>query len=185
MAKLMMEDGSVLSNLSDIARELAPLGIRLAHWPVSKDAKVQELLGKPALSDGEKEEVLVSCDQYFNQLKASDGYETRDLIVLHPGIPNLDQLLAKFEKCHTHADPEVRYIVDGEGVFGFVRPDGSQVELLIEPEEYINVPAGSEHWFHMTEKKRIKAVRYFVDNSGWTPEYTSTEVRFNKAAAAT
>jgi 1,2-dihydroxy-3-keto-5-methylthiopentene dioxygenase len=43
----------------------------------------------------------------------------------------LNTLLSKFNRCHTHADDEVRYIIDGEGVFGFVRPDGSQVELTI------------------------------------------------------
>ena len=31
--------------------------------------------------------------------------------------------------CDTHADDEVRYIIEGEGIFGFVRPDGTQVEL--------------------------------------------------------
>ena len=49
-----------------------------------------------------------------------------DLIVLHDAIPNLDQALAKFKPAHTHDDDEVRYIVDGEGVFGFTMPDGVQ-----------------------------------------------------------
>jgi 1,2-dihydroxy-3-keto-5-methylthiopentene dioxygenase len=97
---------------------------------------------------------------------------------LHPETPNLDTLLSKFERCHTHADDEVRYIIDGEGVFGFVRPDGSQVELTVQAEEYINVPAGTEHWFHLTDYKRIKAIRYFSGTEGWVPEYTDTEINF-------
>ncbi len=100
------------------------------------------------------------------------------MIVLNPQTPNLNTLLAKFERCHTHADDEVRYIIDGEGVFGFVLPDGKQVELTVQPEEYVNVPAGTEHWFHLTPKKRIKAVRYFTTTEGWLPQYTDTTIRF-------
>jgi 1,2-dihydroxy-3-keto-5-methylthiopentene dioxygenase len=124
--------------------------------------------------------VLVLLDHTFQQLRESLGYQSRDLIVLHPDVPGLDELLAKFERCHTHADDEVRYIVDGEGVFGFVLPDGSQVELLVEPGEYVNVPMGTEHWFHLTKRKRIKAIRYFVDTTGWTPEYTGTPIAMGR-----
>jgi 1,2-dihydroxy-3-keto-5-methylthiopentene dioxygenase len=73
--------------------------------------------------------------------------------------------------------------VDGEGIFGFVCPDKTQMELTIQPEEYINVPAGTEHWFYLTPLRRIKAVRYFVDTSGWTPEYTDTALRMQAVAA--
>ncbi len=135
------------------------------------------MLAKDALSDTEKEQVLQGLDRYFQQLKETAGYQSRDLIVLHPDIPNLDALLAKFDKCHTHADDEVRYIVAGEGVFGFVRPDGSQVEVTVKPEEFINVPANTEHWFYLTPTRKIKAVRYFTSTEGWTPQYTGTEIR--------
>jgi 1,2-dihydroxy-3-keto-5-methylthiopentene dioxygenase len=58
-----------------------------------------------------------------------------------------------------------------------VRPDGSQVELTVKAEEYVNVPAYTEHWFYLTETRRIKAIRYFSATEGWTPEYTDTEIR--------
>jgi 1,2-dihydroxy-3-keto-5-methylthiopentene dioxygenase len=178
MAILRLEDGTTYTQLEDISRELASLKVQLNYWSVGDDAKVRKLLAKEALNEDEKEQVLQALDGYFEQLKRDWGYQSRDLIVLHPNIPNLDALLAKFESCHTHADDEVRYIIDGEGVFGFVRPDGSQVELTIQPEEYINVPAGTEHWFHLSDRKRIKAVRYFVTTEGWVPEYTGTSIRF-------
>src|SRR5262245_11488703 len=123
MAKLRRDDGVVWTELSDIQRELAPLGIRLSDWPTGD----VPLLRKETLDDAEKGQVLAALDHYFEKLKASDGYQTRDLIVLHQAVPKLDEMLAKFDRCHTHDDVEVRYIVDGEGIFGFVRPDGSQV----------------------------------------------------------
>ncbi|MBE9028430.1 cupin domain-containing protein [filamentous cyanobacterium LEGE 11480] len=183
MASLRLENGTTLTDLAAIAPELAPLNIQLSHWAVGDDATVQELLQKAALGDEEKEQVLVGVDRYFEQMKAEAGYTSRDLIVIHPEVPGLDVMLAKFDKIHTHADDEVRYIVEGEGIFGFVRPDGSQVELTVQAEEYINVPAGTEHWFYLTAAKRIKAVRYFIGTDGWVPEYTGTAIAFRDSAA--
>ncbi|MGL5874436.1 MAG: 1,2-dihydroxy-3-keto-5-methylthiopentene dioxygenase [Xenococcaceae cyanobacterium] len=179
MAILSLENGTTYTELEAIAMELANLKVQLNRWRVSDDRAVHQLIAKDSLNDEEKETVLKSLDNYFEQLKATEGYQSRDLIVLHPDMPNLDNLLAKFIACHTHADDEVRYIIDGEAVFGFVRPDGSQVELTIQPEEYINVPAGTEHWFHLTDSKRVKAVRYFITTEGWIPEYTGTTIRLN------
>jgi 1,2-dihydroxy-3-keto-5-methylthiopentene dioxygenase len=182
MAILKLEDGTLLTNLDEIAQELAPLGIQLNHWWVGDNYHVRSLLAKDKLDDDEKEQVLQGLDGYFEELKRNAGYQSRDLIVIHPGVPNLDAMLAKFDSVHTHADDEVRYIVDGEGIFGFVRPDASQVELTVQAEEYINVPAGTEHWFYLTPNRRIKAVRYFIGTDGWVPEYTGKEIRFRQTA---
>ncbi|MBE9016571.1 acireductone dioxygenase, partial [Chroococcidiopsidales cyanobacterium LEGE 13417] len=51
-------------------------------------------------------------------------------------------------------------------------------------EEYINVPAGTEHWFYLTTARRVKAVRYFIDTTGWVPQYTGKEIRFRQSASA-
>ena len=177
MAILRREDGTAYTDLEAIEHELAPLKLVLNQWPV-EEITAKPLLAKASLSEAEKEELLKSLDHYFAQLQQEAGYQSRDLIVLNPETPNLDSLLAKFATCHTHADDEVRYIIDGEGVFGFVLPDGSQVELTVQAEEYINVPAGTEHWFHLTPMKRVKAVRYFSGTVGWVPEYTGTPIRF-------
>lgn len=179
MAVLLLENGENHTQIEDIQNILAPLNVHLNYWSVGDNPTTLELLAKASLDDIEKEQVLQSLDSYFEQLKAEQGYHSRDLIVLHPSLPNLDALLSKFELCHTHADDEVRYVIDGEGVFGFVAPDGSQMELTVQAQEYINVPAGAEHWFHLTEKRRIKAVRYFSGTEGWIPEYTGTKIRFN------
>ncbi|BAY49511.1 acireductone dioxygenase ARD [Scytonema sp. HK-05] len=183
MAILQLEDGTRHTDLQDISRELAPLNIQLNRWAVGDSQQLRQLLAQDSLNEDEKEQILKSLDGYFEQLQQTAGYQTRDFIVLHPGIPNLDALLTKFEKIHTHSEDEVRYIVDGEGIFGFVRPDGTQVELTVQPEEYINVPAGTEHWFYLTPARRIKAVRYFTGTEGWAPEYTGTEIRTRQAVA--
>ncbi|HEY9797755.1 MAG TPA: hypothetical protein V6D30_19130, partial [Leptolyngbyaceae cyanobacterium] len=159
-----------------------PLNVQLNRWSVGDNPEIHRLLAKDALSDEEKEQVLQALDSYFEELKASAGYQFRDLIVLHPDVANINALLSKFDPCHYHTDAEVRYIVAGEGIFGFVRPDGSQVELTVQAQEYINVPENTEHWFYLTPSQRIKAVRYFTTTEGWLPEYTGTEKRFRTAA---
>jgi 1,2-dihydroxy-3-keto-5-methylthiopentene dioxygenase len=183
MAILRLTDGTEYHDLVDIDRELAPLNIQLQQWPVGNNPQLLAILNQQQLSTADQNSVLSYLDHYFEQLQAK-GYQSRDLIAIHAALPGLDEMLAKFDRCHTHADDEVRYIVAGEGVFGFVRPDKSQVELTVQAAEYINVPAGTEHWFYLTPSRRVIAIRYFIDTSGWTPEYTDTPILFRTALAA-
>ena len=176
MAILQLEDGTIYTEMSDISPELAALNVKIDRWNID-DPQTRSLLSHETLEEAEKEQVLVALDGYFEQLQRSAGYQSRDLIVLHPAVPNLEVMLAKFDRIHTHDDDEVRYVVDGEGIFGFVRPDGSQVKLTVQSQEYINVPAGTEHWFELNPSRRIKAVRYFSGTEGWVPVYTGTPIR--------
>ena len=177
MALLELETGARLTSLAEIQSQLAALRVGLEVWPV--DARSSgELLAQPSLNDEEKERVLTALDHRFEQLKTLAGYHSRDLIVLHPLTPGLDDVLSKFNRVHFHADDEVRYIVDGEGVFGFVRPDEAQVQLTVEAGEYIRVPARTRHWFRLTARRRIKAVRYFSGTEGWVPQYLDLAIRF-------
>jgi 1,2-dihydroxy-3-keto-5-methylthiopentene dioxygenase len=177
MAHLKLQDGSTYTELSDIRQKLAPLSIELSHWPIEKTEKVGALLQADTLSDQQKEDLLKELDNRFLEQKAKYGYQTRDLVVLHAQVPKLEEMLKIFDKCHKHSDDEVRYIVDGSGIFGFCMPDGSQALLTVEAEEYIRVPADTEHWFVLDNKRRIKAVRYFTSKEGWVAHYTGTPVK--------
>ncbi|MBF2025585.1 MAG: cupin domain-containing protein [Oscillatoriales cyanobacterium C42_A2020_001] len=178
MATLRLENGAILTDADAIADELAPLNIQLNQWTLGDNPALQNLLVQEQLHEIEKAQVLAALEHYFEQLQQTGNYASRDLIVLHPQVPNLAELLAKFDRPHTHSDDEVRYILDGEGVFGFIRPDGSQIELTVTATDYINVPAGTEHWFYLTPQRRIKAIRYFSGTEGWVPRYTETAIRF-------
>jgi 1,2-dihydroxy-3-keto-5-methylthiopentene dioxygenase len=182
MAILQLENGTTYQQINDINSELAPLNIQIQRWPVGENLQLSILLAQDQLDEEEKAVILEYLDRYFQQLQATSGYQSRDLMFFHPQLPELDQLLAKFGRAHTHNHDEVRYVIAGAGIFGFVRPDGSQVELTVHAEEYINIPAGTEHWFYLTTYRTIKAVRYFIDTNGWTPAYTETPIRFQKRA---
>jgi len=178
MARMIFPDGKENSDLSFIQARLGKLGITLKRWPAPEDNRARALLDQQALNDAEKEELLKSVDNRFEELKRDKGYATRDMVVIHEAIPGLADMLAKFDKIHLHTDDEVRYILAGKGYFGFVEPDGKQFLLEVAAGDYINVPANAEHWFEMKDSKRIKAVRYFIDTKGWTPVYTQRAMLF-------
>lgn len=179
MARIIYPDGSEVTDLETISSTLAEIGVALKRWELPEDSETQSLLKKPALDDAEKENVLKSVDHRFETLKKDQGYTTRDLIVLHENIPGLDDILAKFVDIHYHTDDEVRYIVAGKGYFGFVDKNDQQYMVEVVAGDYINVPANAEHWFVLGDSPRIKAVRYFIDTTGWTPVYTQRKPKFN------
>jgi hypothetical protein len=49
------------------------------------------------------------------ELKRSGGYVTADVIDVSPETPNLEVMLAKFNREHWHDEDEVRFIIHGPG----------------------------------------------------------------------
>ena len=178
MARIIAPNGTEITDFAAICARLARLGIALNRWPAPADARAQALLEQKSLNDVEKEELLGFVQHRFDELTRAHGYSARDMVVIHEDIPGLDAMLAKFDKIHYHTDDEVRYVLAGRGYFGFVEPNGEQFLLEVAASDYINVPANTEHWFEMKDSKRIKAVRYFIDSSGWSPVYTERPMRF-------
>lgn len=183
MARMIFPNGTETGELNLIQARLARLGIALRRWPVPDEAPARALLEQQALSDPEKEVLLKSVDHRFEELQREKGYTTRDLVVIHEAIPGLADLLGKFARIHLHTDDEVRYILAGRGYFGFVEPDDGQFLLEVAAGDYLNVPADTEHWFEMRDSARIKAVRYFIDTSGWAPVYTGRSREIAETAA--
>jgi 1,2-dihydroxy-3-keto-5-methylthiopentene dioxygenase len=183
MAKLKLENNTVITDLETIQKAVSPLGIELSHWPIKLSAekadKIMPLLRADTLTEDQKETLLQAIDDRFFEQKRLYGYQARDLVVLHPQVPKLEEMLNKFDKCHTHSDDEVRYIIDGSGVFGVCLPDGTQAVLQVESEEYIRVPKNTDHWFVLDDSRRIKAVRYFTNKEGWVANYTESKPRVN------
>ncbi len=100
----------------------------------------------------------------------------QDLVVLAPDTPGLDELLARFDQPHIHPDDKVRFILDGEGLFGFFDAEGRERVVRVRPGDYVRVPAGVEHRFTLTAARRIKALRLFTDPASWQAEYTNRTV---------
>ena len=109
----------------------------------------------------------------IERIKREHGYVDQDFIALLPDTPNLDSICAKFDKEHYHTEDEVRFVVEGEGIFD-VR-DGADHWIRIEVQEgdMIVIPANTYHRFYLTDRKQIRCMRLFANHDGWAPLYRS------------
>ncbi|MBU7586188.1 MAG: acireductone dioxygenase [Nostoc sp. TH1S01] len=176
MAILLREDGTVESDLSEIVGELAPLGVYLKHYDPGTSLLFTNLLEQDVLTALEKQYIVELHNSVFEFLQQENASLWCDLLNVHPGVPNLQMLIDTYSRYHTHIAAEPLYVLAGEMIFGFVRPDGSQVQLLVQSQDYISIPAGVEHWCSLTAALNFKAVRYFTSAEGWLPNYTGTQL---------
>lgn len=126
-----------------------------------------------ALKDGESEQerVLRVFEEEVERLKTEGNYATADVIAIKPDMPNLDAMLAKFDKEHLHTEDEVRFVVDGRGVFTIHTEDDVVYDVEVHPGDLLVVPINTWHWFTLCEDRQIKCIRVFQSTDGWTPHY--------------
>src|SRR5438067_1224490 len=63
------------------------------------------------------EDILAAYHTEIEVLKKQGGYVTADVIDIKPETPNLDTMLNRFNKEHAHDEDEVRFCIEGSGVF--------------------------------------------------------------------
>lgn len=131
--------------------------------------------------DADQDTILAAYAHVLQPYMAQNGYAVADVINVTPETPNLEALRAKFLKEHTHTEDEVRFFVEGEGQFWF-NLGGTEPIFYVRcgRGDLLSVPKGTAHWFDFWEHKRVKAIRIFIDTTGWVPHYTETgaETRF-------
>jgi 1,2-dihydroxy-3-keto-5-methylthiopentene dioxygenase len=96
-----------------------------------------------------------------------------------PDTPGLDAMLNRFNSEHWHDEDEVRFIIEGRGVFHVHPPDEAVFAIEVGAGDLIRVPKGTHHWFDLCADRRIRAIRLFQDPAGWAPHYTKTGVDQN------
>ena len=167
MARIRIQDENrEIADADEIRAFLQPFGIWYEQWDVA---------GRIG-PDATNEEILAAYAPEVQRLKAAGGFVTADVINVTPETPNLDALLAKFAKEHTHSEDEVRFTVKGSGVFHIHPPGGPVFAIQVESGDLINVPAGTQHWFDLCQDRNIRCIRLFQDASGWTPHYVESGV---------
>lgn len=167
MATVHIPDENRTLYQPDVMKQyLATIGIDYEKW-------------KPAhavAADAPAEDILAAYAPEIDRLKASDGYVTADVIDVKPQTPGLAEMLAKFMREHTHDDDEVRFIIEGRGLF-HINPVNSPVcAIEVEAGDLIRVPSGTLHWFNLCEDRRIRAIRLLKDPAGWSPNYSASGV---------
>jgi 1,2-dihydroxy-3-keto-5-methylthiopentene dioxygenase len=155
-----------LEDFQAVVAFLAEAGIEHERWTPAHSLA----------ANASAEDVLAAYASEIDKLKARGGYVTADVIDVRPETPNLEAMLAKFRSEHWHDEDEVRFILEGRGIF-FIHPrEGDVFAIEVGPGDLIRVPRGTWHWFDLCDDRRIRAIRLFQDPAGWTPRYTESGV---------
>ena len=162
--RIPAEDRSI-ANAADVAAFLAARGI-----------EYEQTTNVDVASDAPADALLAAHKTKIDELKMRGGYVTADVIDVRPDTPNLDAMLKKFSSEHWHDEDEVRFIVEGRGLFHIHPKDGPVFAIEVEAGDLIRVPKGTHHWFDLCADRRIRAIRLFQDPSGWTPHYTESGI---------
>ena len=133
---------------SQIRDELASLGIDYERWSLDRVG-----------ADASAVDVLKAYANEIEEMKRRGGYVTADVIDVNPSTPNLETMLARFDKEHTHSEDEVRFILAGRGIF-FLALEGRVASVEVGPGDMLRVPRGTTHWFTLCEERRIRAIRF-------------------------
>lgn len=155
----------VLTDHDAIAEALAPLDVRFERWQASR----------PLPADASQEEVLDAYAEDVARLNREYGFQSVDVVSLRPDHPDKAALREKFLSEHTHDDFEVRFFVDGQGLFNL--HVGERVyAVLCQQGDLISVPAGVKHWFDMGPNPDFKCIRFFLIPEGWVGNFTNSAI---------
>jgi 1,2-dihydroxy-3-keto-5-methylthiopentene dioxygenase len=155
-----------ITDPEEIRSFLAERGIDYDRWPLEDRVD-------PA---ADAEMILAAYAPEIDALKARGGFVTADVIDVRPETPGLDAMLEKFNKEHTHTEDEIRFTLQGRGVFHINPVDSPVFAIEVHAGDLISVPMGTRHWFDLCGDRRIRAIRLFQDMTGWTPHYVEQGV---------
>lgn len=156
------------TEIDEIAEALSALNVRFERW------ETQDIL--PAAADDVA--VMKAYDRDIERLKTENGYQSVDVIRITSDHPQKDMLRKKFLSEHTHSEDEVRFFVEGAGVF-YLRADEKVYMTLCERGDLISVPTGAKHWFDMGPTPHLTCIRLFTSKDGWVAEFTGDKIADN------
>lgn len=159
---------TVLTDSEQIKEFVQSYGLDYEVWDIQK---LHTPEARALQTETEQERILAVFADEVEALKKRGGYLSADVVSLSPATPNLDELLAKFDKEHEHHEDEVRFVVDGRGVFTIHAPDDRIFDVEVHPGDLLVVPNGTWHWFDLCEDKTITCIRIFESKEGWVAHY--------------
>jgi 1,2-dihydroxy-3-keto-5-methylthiopentene dioxygenase len=157
--------GAAMVDFKQIARTLGEHGVLLERW---------EATARLA-ADAGQEEVLAAYQSSIERLNKRYGFQSIDVVALRPDNPKKGEMRQKFLAEHTHADFEVRFFVEGSGIF-YLHLGDKVYAVLCEQGDLISVPANTTHWFDMGTSPNFKCIRLFTTPDGWVGNFTGNDI---------
>jgi 1,2-dihydroxy-3-keto-5-methylthiopentene dioxygenase len=147
-----------------IAARLAEVGVGFERWPAQP------------LGDAPDDDAILAAHAVdIERLNARGGYRSCDVVRLTPDNPQREAMRAKFLAEHVHDDDEVRFFVEGSGMF-YIRAGGQVLALECAAGDLIVLPAGLRHWFDTGANPRFTAIRLFTTPEGWVARFTGDTI---------
>lgn len=153
------------SDVAGIASELARIGVGFERWTATQ----------PIAAGDPPERIMEAYRADIDRLVKERGFRTVDVVSIAPDNPQKDAMRAKFLDEHFHKEDEVRFFVDGSGLFT-LHVDDKVYELKCEQGDLVSVPDSMRHWFDMGPEPRFVAIRFFTEPDGWVGHFTGTDI---------
>jgi 1,2-dihydroxy-3-keto-5-methylthiopentene dioxygenase len=152
-------------NAEQIATLLGTAGVHFERWRTHG-----------AIAPGADHSAVIDAYRVeIDRLVGTAGYQTFDVVSMHPAHPDKVTMRQKFLDEHTHAEDEVRFFVAGRGLFT-LHIDAQIFEVLCEQGDLISVPANTRHWFDMGADPSFVALRFFNNPEGWVARFTGSDI---------
>lgn len=149
----------------EIAASLGKAGVHFERWQAERDIA----------ADDDADTIIAAYRKEIDRLVALHGYQTWDVVSMHPHHPDKDAFRHKFLDEHTHSEDEVRFFVRGQGLF-VMHIDGRIYSVLCCRNDLISVPADTKHWFDMGPNPEFTAIRLFNNPDGWVANFTGDDI---------
>jgi len=162
------EQKNLLQQTSDqnqIASYLNAIGIRFEQWEADQ----------PLTLTSNGEEIQEAYKKEIERLKIENDFQSVDVLKITPDHPKKVELRQKFLNEHTHDEPEIRFFVEGSGLF-FLHVADNIYSVLCEKGDLISIPTNYRHWFDMGTAPFFTAIRFFTRTDGWIAHFTDDPI---------
>jgi 1,2-dihydroxy-3-keto-5-methylthiopentene dioxygenase len=157
--------GELYTDFTAIQDQLNSIGVQFERW--TANCKLS--------ADADQSSVLTAYADSMDRLKEQYGFQSVDVMKLNPDHPEKATFRQKFLAEHSHNDFEVRFFVEGRGLF-YLHVKNDVYAVLCEQGDLISVPANTTHWFDMGENPEFTCIRLFTTPDGWVADFTGSEI---------
>jgi 1,2-dihydroxy-3-keto-5-methylthiopentene dioxygenase len=154
-----------LHSFESMRDALATIGVELERWTATKQLDPQAT----------QDEVIEAYRASIDKLMKKYNFKSVDVISIQPDNPKKAEMRDKFLHEHVHEDFEVRFFVEGRGLFN-IHKNGKVYAMLCERGDLLSVPANTTHWFDMGPEPVLKAIRLFAIPEGWVAKFTGDRI---------
>jgi len=159
------QQGKLYTDFADIHQQLAAINVQIERWTANS------ILA----ADADQAGVIAAYADSVERLQQQYGFQSVDVVKLTADHPDKAAFRQKFLSEHTHDDFEVRFFVEGRGLF-YLHVDGQVFAILCEQGDLISVPGNTTHWFDMGENPQFTCIRLFTKPDGWVADFTGSDI---------